>query len=375
MKGTDSPYIDLDITCNILVTQHGVAEALLSLLRLEVTRVQQGGGELKSTVKVLHAAVGALKNLSLAVANRQILGSMGVIPAVAELLELQGVKPVQQGGIGILKNLCAGDNAANIYRTITGLSPPSDGTLATWPAPSPTDKTPLRSIISLIWNATGDNDTGIRYEGGRLISHLVRGCVSSSALIRSLIDANIVPPLVQIVTGALLTKVRSDVSDDSDELSEDEHHVHFDALPTSRVFPQVQNEGVVALVMLCKVCPDVVGRVARYEALVGALTSILASGLAVEGVVEKKEEAGEGDQFVYPEEVKCNVGVLVRELCGDGEFHASNTNFRFCFACLVTHSIFISRRIISSSDSSNAHQKHSSATSSNPTSDTDTDAR
>lgn len=42
--------------------------------------------------------------------NRPLLGTLGVIPRVAELLELEGIKPVQYGATGILKNLSAGEN-------------------------------------------------------------------------------------------------------------------------------------------------------------------------------------------------------------------------------------------------------------------------
>lgn len=58
----------IDETCAALVHQHGVAQSLLDLLRLEIDRLKASGvrEETKSTIKVLHAVVGALKNLSLA---------------------------------------------------------------------------------------------------------------------------------------------------------------------------------------------------------------------------------------------------------------------------------------------------------------------
>ena len=68
---------------------------------------------------------------------------------------------------------------------------------------------------------------------------------------RKLIDSNIIPPLLQIVTGALLTKSRNATADGGIE-DEDEHHVHFDATPMEgQVFPLVQNEGIVALILIC----------------------------------------------------------------------------------------------------------------------------
>lgn len=58
---------------------------------------------------------------------------------------------------------------------------------------------------------------------------------------------NCVTLLVQILTGAHLTK-RSDEEVDGHS----DHHVQFDALGEStRVFPIVQDESVVALTLLC----------------------------------------------------------------------------------------------------------------------------
>jgi hypothetical protein len=76
-----------DETCHLLLTKYGVGEALLELLELELERLKKSGRsagsgngdeggsgangpangkEMKSCVKVLHAAVGAFKNFSLA---------------------------------------------------------------------------------------------------------------------------------------------------------------------------------------------------------------------------------------------------------------------------------------------------------------------
>ena len=54
--------------------------------------------------------------------------------------------------------------------------------------------------------------------------------------------------LVQILTGAHLTKN----TNHDDDLPHSDHHVQFDAVGEStRVFPIVQNESVVALTLLC----------------------------------------------------------------------------------------------------------------------------
>lgn len=53
------------------------------------------------------------------------------------------------------------------------------------------------------------------------------------------------------MTGALLTKNRN-VAADGGIQEDDDHHVHFDATPMEgQVFPLVQNEGIVALILIC----------------------------------------------------------------------------------------------------------------------------
>ena len=63
-----------------------------------------------------------------------------------------------------------------------------------------------------------------------------------------MVDANGIPLLIQVVTGALLT-VSPKTNDDSPAPLE--HHVHFDAVPSDgQLFPVVQNEGIIALILL-----------------------------------------------------------------------------------------------------------------------------
>ncbi|KAJ3055918.1 Rap1 GTPase-GDP dissociation stimulator 1 [Rhizophlyctis rosea] len=330
-----------DETCAALVHQHGVAQSVLDLLKLEIDRLRASGvrEETKSTIKVLHAVIGALKNLSLAAEDRAILGNIGVIPAVAQLLEIEGIKPVQYGCVGILKNLCAGNNGmdekqsrlrtatftdvseSNVYRVISGLEPPSpEAGLASLPVPAAIDNTPFGKLIALIWNATGDNDMGIRNEGGRFIVNVVRLAHRVKALqyTRKLIDSNIIPPLLQIVTGALLTKNRNVAADGAIQ-EDDEHHVHFDATPMEgQVFPLVQNEGIVALILICNAFPDAIPRITRYYAsLTPTLIQILRNGLADE------EKAAHEVAHEYADEAKVNVCILARALIqGDADFRA-----------------------------------------------------
>ncbi|KNC97857.1 uncharacterized protein SPPG_06853 [Spizellomyces punctatus DAOM BR117] len=300
-----------DETCVSLVQEHDVARALLNLLALEVSRVKQSGTELKSTVKVLHAVMGSLKNLSLAAANRPIMGAMGVIPKVADLLEIPNIKPVQYGATGVLKNLCSGDNEANVYRIISGQEPPGGINLSQCSVPSAGPKTPLGKVITLVWTATGDNDTGIRNEGGRLLVNLIRACHRGRAphLLKTIVDANAIPPLIQIITGALLTRSRTS-SDEGTDVPEDEHHVHFDAMPLEgQVFPMVQNEGIVALILVADAYPEAIPRITRYSAsLIPTLIDILRSG--IQGI----ETAKDAQEYEYADEAKANVCVLLQSL-------------------------------------------------------------
>ena len=57
----------IDEACGILIRKHEVSKYLLDLLILERERIKSADdkSDTKSSVKVLHAVVGALKNLSL----------------------------------------------------------------------------------------------------------------------------------------------------------------------------------------------------------------------------------------------------------------------------------------------------------------------
>ncbi|KAJ3180654.1 Rap1 GTPase-GDP dissociation stimulator 1 [Geranomyces variabilis] len=316
-----------DATCTDLVQRHGVVPPLLGVLKLEIARAKQPGADGKNIIKVVHGAAGALKNLSLAAGNRAVLGSLNIIPQITDLLEVESLKPVHFMSIGIMKNLCAGPQDANVYRLIAGQEPPAgQGHLASWPLPTSSgakNLTPLGKVVRLMWTATGDNDTGTRNEGGRLIVNLVRACHRGRALplLKNIVDAQGIVLLLQIVTGALLTRARTDADGHAVGGGEDEHHVHFDALPIEgQVFPVVQNEGVVALVLITDAVPGAIKSIAAYHAsLIPTLVNIIASG------TEHAKTSTEGTDLqaphVYADEAKANVCILLRALvAGDDEF-------------------------------------------------------
>jgi hypothetical protein len=191
----------LDETCRELVKTHDVVPALLKLLKEEMGRLnsarqdvtdltpegrKDAKEELKSIIQVLHAVIGTLKNLSLAVSVREDLGSGDLVDLVAKFLTKDGVKVIQFGAIGILKNICQ-DNGnrsgltrldRNTYRIITG-EVLNDSRLT---EAEPKYGVPLQSLVKFIWKAVEDNDTGIRSEGGRCIANLVRCCHQAQSM-------------------------------------------------------------------------------------------------------------------------------------------------------------------------------------------------
>ncbi|ORY51791.1 hypothetical protein BCR33DRAFT_711986 [Rhizoclosmatium globosum] len=331
-----------DEACRALVMDHGVADALLALLTMEMERVKAGSAlmaagtsavnEIKSCVKVIHAVVGAFKNLSIAVADRKVLGQLGIIKPIAGLLDIEVVQPVHFPCIGVLKNLCAGGNELNAFRIITGLEPPANETKVAKldiSSVTPQSKTPLTKLIKHIWKATGDNLTNVRNEGGRVIVNLVRTSHLAGApqLINVVVQSSGITPLIQIVTGALLTRVNEDQKPTDGSQNELHHHVHFDAVPSDgQVFPVVQNEGLVALILMANAVPTSIPIITKYHAsLIAISKKILLSGLPD---VEKEKEAAvevardsktglqppPSEEVLYSDEVKVNcclfLGVL-----------------------------------------------------------------
>ncbi|CAG8433725.1 10422_t:CDS:10 [Diversispora eburnea] len=79
--------------------------AALSLGNLARTEPLVNVLKTSDNIKVQHAVVGVLKNLSLPVQNKNIIGSLGIIEIASPLLEKDTVQPIQLGIIGIFKHL------------------------------------------------------------------------------------------------------------------------------------------------------------------------------------------------------------------------------------------------------------------------------
>jgi hypothetical protein len=262
----------------------------------------------------------------------------------------------------------------NLYRLLTGLEPKNERQLSRLPIPesaltisSKKPLTPYQKLIRLIYRSSqGDNLAGLRNEGGRCIVNLVRTSHLSGApaIIRALVlEGNAVAPVVQIVTGVIVAKFKNAPSatgedgvttnnsgssgihptqphphSSSENLIEcdhdhdhDHHHVHFDAEPlegSQQVFPIVQNEGLVALLLMANACGEPGVRVITRFAgsLVPMLLRILKSGVAfedgekIEKSGEEGEEKEEDGKVVYPDAVKVNVCLLLGVLAStDGK--------------------------------------------------------
>ncbi|KAI8853107.1 hypothetical protein BC829DRAFT_20753 [Chytridium lagenaria] len=228
--------------------------------------------------------------------------------------------------------MCSGSNELNAYRIITGLEPPVGETRIGQLRHdiSTSERTPLNKIIGLVWKANGDNQAGIRNEGARAVVNLVRTCHLAGAphMVKILVEANGIVPLIQIVTGALLTKPRSNNADDDDNSTSptSEHHVHFDALPSEgQVYSLVQNEGLVALILICNACPDAIPQITRYHSsLIPTAVTILRSNVPGTDEPEAMDQSDNNvfdKKLEYSDAVKVNVCLLLGTLVTvDGSF-------------------------------------------------------
>ena len=146
--------------------------------------------ETKLYIKVVHAVLGALKNLSLATETRPILGEKRVIESILRLFEIDHLHPLFISIVGIIKNLCSGSAEGihgNIYRVLTGLQPPPGvKTLDKMPFPDKLEPgtSYLSNVVKIIWNTSKESEgVGVRNEGGRLLVHIVKAIHKSSGII------------------------------------------------------------------------------------------------------------------------------------------------------------------------------------------------
>jgi hypothetical protein len=138
------------------------------------------------------------------------------------------------------------------------------------------DHSLIERINMLAWCSIDEADGNIRNEAGRVNANLLKLIHKHSIpnLGRLLVKYGCVPLLVQIVTGYIVSIPPLHQMVPRDLL--EEKYVDLKPDRTFQTFPVVQNEGIVALVLLCSLCQEALDVIAVHQvALVAFLKSIL----------------------------------------------------------------------------------------------------
>ncbi|CAG8666449.1 21823_t:CDS:10, partial [Gigaspora margarita] len=189
-----------DTHCIKLVHDIHIVEPLANVLKTS------------SNVKVQHAAISALKNLSIAAENKDIIGSSGIIGATSPLLEKDTVQPVQFVVVGIFKHLSS-QNVKNSLKIILGENKNDV-------------ERPLTRLLNLIKRT---DDLPIRSEGTRILVNLVKNMwVEKSHT---------------VLEGTPVSSLRS-------ELNRQEVVLPLANMIIESKYPILQNEGIIALTLL-----------------------------------------------------------------------------------------------------------------------------
>jgi hypothetical protein len=166
-----------------LLSKQNIVDPLLNLIKVEAARLRNTKEEFKLLIKVIHGALGTIKNLSLAPETKLVLGRMDLIKILVELFEIELLQPLYVGFISTIKNLCMGDNDENVYRTLTGLVPKEGASLKDLPVPPTSTISPIGRIVRVTWNTTKEIDSGVKSEAGRLIAHIVKAIHRSNGIL------------------------------------------------------------------------------------------------------------------------------------------------------------------------------------------------
>ncbi|CAG8566961.1 6037_t:CDS:10 [Paraglomus brasilianum] len=193
-----------DDHCIRLVQESRVIELLIDALRNS------------ANIKVQHATVSLLKNLSLPgkSTNKSIIGFLGVIEVVSQILTKDTIQPVQFGVVGILKHLSS-LNIQNSRRIVMGDDPADNS-----------GTTPLERLMTLIEHT---DDMPIRSEGTRILVNLIKNLWSKD--LASQLDTNYINDLRKKLNTAEVVK-------------------HIETMIIDSKYPVLQNEGVIGLTML-----------------------------------------------------------------------------------------------------------------------------
>ncbi|CAG8479375.1 10438_t:CDS:10 [Acaulospora colombiana] len=177
-----------------------VAEPLVNTLRTS------------DNVKVQHAIVGILKNLSLPAQNKGLIGSLCVIGLASPLLEKDDVQPIQLGVVGILKNLAI-QNVVNCKKVILGENPDEP-------------ERPLTRLLGLIKRT---DQVAVKSEGTRILFNLIKSVWAENPH--------------SDLEGTPVSTLRS-------ELNRKEVVQPLTNIITESKYPILQNEGIMALTLL-----------------------------------------------------------------------------------------------------------------------------
>lgn len=209
-----------------LVRDYAIAKPLADIVRDQVGGAIGKTGRPGETTQILFGVISLLRHLAIPIANREVIGSTGLTPALAQLLraELDVVQPLQLAVVGLLKHLSYPSvrNALKLFAAgtqIQTLSPAQEGASA-----------PIDLVVGI---AQRVDDLRLRSESTRILVNAVRtlfGPAATSSTTTADEDA----------VGAAQNRLgRTDVVGIITEL------VH-----NSSQHPMLVNEGMVALALL-----------------------------------------------------------------------------------------------------------------------------
>lgn len=202
-----------DLVCHSMVHDLRIHETLASI-------VQDG-----SDIRVLHAALGFLRNLALPLGNKALLGQAEIIERISRFWSMEFTPQLQYSAVSLLRQLL-NSSFANVQRLLISLSADPDS-----PAH---DKTYL-SILLALFEKTDQGPT--RVEIARTIAAIWR-CVSSSS-------SNNNPSIEPVVLAAdpLLHRLHSKHANIASPLA---------MMVTQSQWPIIRSEGWFALALMAR---------------------------------------------------------------------------------------------------------------------------
>ena len=114
-----------------------------------------------------------------------------------------------------------------------------------------TETIPYSYLLTLISRSTSENDTHVRNEGSRVIVNLVKSLWKKKEefLLLYIIKNGGISCLLSLIIGIPILKSKDEMNEN--EETEDGRGVRFDQVPTQpQIFPILQNEGILALILL-----------------------------------------------------------------------------------------------------------------------------